>query len=144
MEYIIGSGAILETGPAGGITPAALHAQVDAALAAGVAAAAIDFEGTNGDDVRRLLVTLAGATAAQIRGRLTAPLRARGDCSLADVLETLARAGECAQVHLFAHWLPSEELCADLASRGISLLAHPLESIGACSVVSGQRHRRVA
>lgn len=143
MDYIIGSGAILESGERGGITPAALHANV-AVPCAGIRAAAIDFEGTNAARVRKLLVVAQGAGTAQARAGIERPLRARGDCSLADVLCTLAQAASSDEVHLFAHWLPDEETCADLAARGVGIVVHPLEAIQAASVVSGQRYRRVA
>ncbi|HET7813060.1 MAG TPA: hypothetical protein VFL13_01670 [Candidatus Baltobacteraceae bacterium] len=143
MEYIIGSGAILEAGAHGGITPATLHANV-AVPCGGIRAAAIDFEGTSAAHVQKLLVIAQGAGNVQARAGIEAPLRAKGDCSLADVLWTLAQAASSAEVHVFAHWLPDEETCSDLAARGVGLVVHPLETIQAASLVSGQRYRRVA
>ncbi|MFN2449453.1 MAG: hypothetical protein ABR508_06650, partial [Candidatus Baltobacteraceae bacterium] len=78
------------------------------------------------------------------RESVEAPLRAQGDCSLADVLTTLAAAAGCAEVHVFSHWLPDEATCAQVRTAGVALVAHPLETIREASVVSGQRRRRVA
>ncbi len=142
MDYIIGAGAILETGEAGSITPATLHADVERPLAERVRAAAVDFEGTSIDAMRRLLIVAAGWNGAQFRESVSERLRDRRSCSLADVLRTLASQTETDEVHLFAHWLPDEGTCAALASSGVSLVVHPLESIRAASLVAGQRCRR--
>ncbi len=139
MEYIIGAGAILESGQAGSITPATLHAHVDAALAERVKAAAIDFESVTPQSLKRLLILTQGWNSGQFRTHVTDRLRAKRDCTLAEVLETLATAAGAAEVHLFAHWLPDEATCAALEHRGIGLVCHPLESIDAASLICGQR-----
>jgi hypothetical protein len=143
MEYIIGAGAILETGESGTITPATLHAQVDPALAPQVRVAAVDFEGTSMQGMRRLLIIGQGWNSAQFRP-IAEGLRQRRECTLADVLCELAMSGGAQEVHLFAHWLADDETCAALAARGITLVCHPLESICAASLVAGQRYRRWA
>lgn len=142
MDYIIGAGAILETGESGSITSAALHAQVDPALAQRVCVAAVDFEGTSVESMRRLLVIGQGWSGPQFRACVSDALRTRRDCTLADVLRTLGEQSPNREVHLFAHWLPDEDTCADLARAGLTLVSHPLESIQAASLVSGQRCRR--
>ena len=142
MEYIIGAGAMLESGDRATITPATLHARVHPALAERVRAAAVDFEATSPASLRRLLILAQGSNPAQFRSRVSDTLEARGDCDLADVLEILARGAGTAEVHLFSHWLPEDSTCAQLRRRGIELVAHPLEAIEAASLVSGQRHRR--
>jgi hypothetical protein len=142
MDYIIGAGAILEAGESGSITPAALHAQVDDALAQRVRVAAVDFEGTGMDRVQRLVVVGQGWNAARFRTGVGERLRERRTCTLADVLATLACEAQADEVHLFAHWLPDEATCAALAQNGIALVTHPLESIRAASLVAGQRCRR--
>lgn len=139
MEYIIGAGAILESGETGSITPATLHAHVDPALAERVRAAAIDFDATSPQRLKRLLVLTQGWNTSQFRSAVTEPLRNRRDCSLADVLRTLAQAADVPEVHLFAHWLPDEATCAELERDEISIVCHPLESIHAASLVHGQR-----
>ena len=144
MDYIIGAGAILETGESGTITPATLHANVDPALAQRVRVAAVDFEGTAVDAMQRLLIVAEGWNAAQFRTAVSDRLRERRECTLADVLGTLAVQAQAAEVHVFAHWLPDESTCAVLARQGISIISHPLESITAASLVSGQRLRRWA
>lgn len=143
MEYIIGAGAILETGENATIIPAALHAQVDPALAQRVAVAAVDFEGTSVEGMRRLLVIAQGWDGARFRA-VSERLRAQRDCTLADVLRLLADQAQTCEVHLFAHWLPDEQTCEALANAGLALVAHPLESIHAASLVAGQRLRRWA
>lgn len=142
MEYIIGAGAILES--SGGITPATLHAEAAPGLAQRVRAAVIDFEGTPAALPARILAVVAGADAARFRKAVIAPLHEKRDCTLADILSILARAAGCAELHVFAHWLPDEETCAQLRAEAIEVVAHPLESIQAASIVSGQRLRRVA
>ncbi|HEV3154904.1 MAG TPA: hypothetical protein VGZ02_13940 [Candidatus Baltobacteraceae bacterium] len=142
MNYIIGAGAILETGENATITPATLHARVDAALAQRVVVAAVDFDGTAESALRRLLILTQGWNSARFRAEVTEPLRRRGDCTLADVLETLAKGAGTGEVHLFSHWMPAEETCRALGRNGIELVAHPLESIEAASLIAGQKHRR--
>ena len=142
MDYIIGAGAILESGEDATITPATLHARVDPVVAHRVRVLAIDLEGTSESAIARLLVFAAGWDSARFRAGVTDPLRGKGDCNLADVLEVLASASGAPEVHIFAHWLPSEETCRDLRARGVEVIAHPLETIEAASLVSGQRHRR--
>jgi hypothetical protein len=142
MDYMIGAGAILETGEAAKVTAAMLHARVDSMLARSVTVAAVDFDGNSQDALRRLLVLVPGWNAGRFRSRVTQPLIERGTCSLADVLSTLAGAAQSPQVHLFAHWLPDEATYAILAGRGIELLVHPLEAIESAAVVAGQRHTR--
>jgi hypothetical protein len=139
MEYIIGAGAILESGEAGSITPASLHAHVDAALAERVRAVAIDFESLSPQRLKRLLVVTKGWNAAQFRANVTQSLRGQRECTLADVLRTLAVASNTSEVHLFAHWLPDEATSSALQAGGIALVCHPLESIDAASLVCGQR-----
>lgn len=142
MDYIIGAGAILESGDDGGLTPANLHAHVDAALAQRVKAAAVDFEGASPRSLKRLLVVGQGWDAAAFRAGVGDRLRALRTCSLGDVLRTLAQAAATSEVHLFAHWLPDEGTVIELRQAGIDIVTHPLESIQAASVVAGQRHRR--
>lgn len=144
MDYIIGAGALLETGEAGTITPASLHADVDPALARRVEVAAIDFEGTTAAAMQRLLIVAQGWNAAQFRGAVSEKLREQRECSLAEVLATLASAAQAGEVHLFAHWFADDATCAALAERGITLVTHPLESIRAASLVAGRRLRRWA
>lgn len=142
MEYLIGAGAILEAGENGSITTAALHAQVDAPRPERIAVAAIDFEAADVSGLKRLLAIVRGWDAARFRTAVSEPLRARRECSLADVLQTLATAAQAAEVHLFARWLPDEATLANLHAAGIEVVAHPLESIGAAAIVSGQRCKR--
>jgi hypothetical protein len=142
MEYMIGAGAILETGDAAKVTTATLHARVDPMLARSVKAAAVDFDGNSPDALRRLLVLVPGWNAGRFRSQVTHPLIERGTCSLADVLCMLAGAAQTMEVHLFAHWLPDDATCKALAERGLGLVVHPLEAIESAAVVAGQRHTR--
>jgi hypothetical protein len=144
MDYIIGAGAILESGESGSITPATLHANVDAALAQRARAVAIDFEGTSVEAMRRLLIVAQGWNGAQFRTAVSDKLRAQRECTLADVLTTLATQAQADEVHVFAHWLPDDATCEALAARGVAVISHPLESIAAASLVAGQRLRRWA
>lgn len=144
MDYIIGAGAILETGDSGTITPATLHANVDRALSERVRVLAVDFEGTSPQAMQRLLILGNGWNAGQFRTAVTDKLREQHTCTLADVLVTLAAAAQADEVHLFAHWFPDDATCHDLSARGIRVVSHPVESIRAASLVAGQRVRRVA
>jgi hypothetical protein len=142
MGYIIGAGAILEAGERGGITPAAVHARVDPALAERVTAAAIDFESTGVHRLQRLLVLASGWDAEHFRNHVTTGLLGMQTCSLADVLLAVASARGAAELHCFAHWLPDERTYAALQNRGVELIAHPLETIESAAIVSGRRFRR--
>ncbi|HEY9179743.1 MAG TPA: hypothetical protein VIO32_03425 [Candidatus Baltobacteraceae bacterium] len=144
MDYIIGAGAILEAGEAASITPATLHAEVDRALAERARVLAVDFEGTSPAAMQRLLIVAGGWNGAQFRSEVTDRLREQRTCTLADVLLTLAAQARTDEVHLFAHWFPDEQTCSELQARGIRIVSHPVESIRAASLVSGQRVRRVA
>lgn len=142
MDYIIGAGAILESGENATITPATLHARVEPAIAARTTVAAVDFEGTSPTSMTRLLLLARGWNAAAFRTKVTDKLRERRECSLADVLETLANAAGASEVHVFAHWLPDIHTFRQLQRAGIEVVSHPLEAIQAASLVAGQRHRR--
>jgi hypothetical protein len=142
MEYMIGAGAMLETGEAAKVTPAMLHARVDSALARTVRAAAVDFEGSSPESLRRLLVLIPGWNAGQFRPAVTQKLIERGTCSLGDVLSLVAGAAQATEFHLFAHWLPDDPTYRKLADLGIDLIAHPLEAIESAALVAGQRHTR--
>lgn len=142
MEYLIGAGAVLESGERASLTPATVHARVEPALAEIVQAAAVDFEGASLEALTRLVVLVAGWNAAEFRTAVTRRLLDRGVCSLADVLATVAEAAHSPQVHFFAHWLPDDATYAALAERGIELVAHPLEAIDSAALVAGQRHLR--
>jgi len=144
MDYIIGAGAILESGDSGSITPATLHAQVDADLAGRARVAAIDFESTRMDGLRRLLVLVQGWNVDRFRLAVAEKLRAQGTCTLAEVLLLTAREAGVPELHFFAHWVPDEATCAALAEAGVALVCHRLESIHAASLVAGRRVRRFA
>ena len=141
-EYFIGAGALLTAGPTASITGATLHAQPLRGLGARVEAAVIDFESTRVAELSRILVVAAGWTSARFRTEVARPLVEQRVCSLVEVIATLAQATGVEEVHLFAHWLPDEAMRAELAERGVRVLAHPLESIGRAALVCGQRLAR--
>ena len=142
MDYIIGAGAILQSGPNATITPATLHARVDPAIVSRAGAVAIDFEGTSPAAISKLLVLVQGSNAAAFRSSVADQLKARRDCSLADVFQALAAGAAATELHLFAHWFPDEATCSQLRDAGIEVVAHPVEAIEAAALVSGQRCRR--
>jgi hypothetical protein len=141
-DYLIGAGALLTAGSNASIAGASLHAQTDPALAPCVRAALFDFESGNAHELSQILVLASGWNGARVRAELVEPLLARGECSLADVLLVLARAAQANEIHLFARWLPGEPLSAELRGAGVTLVAHPLESIRQAALVSGQRYSR--
>lgn len=141
-EYLIGAGALLTAGPEASITPATLHAQTDRLLAPNVKAALIDFEAADPADLSRIVIMIAGWARARFREAVVEPLLARRECSLADVMCRLAGAAQADEIHLFARWEPESQTVAEMASSGIRLVVHPLESIGQAALVSGQHVRR--
>ncbi len=141
-EFLIGAGAVLTAGPAATIAPATLHAQAQAHLAGAVRAAVLDFESSTSAELSRLVLVAAGWRGCRFEREVIQPLLERGECSLADVFEILARGTQAGEVHLFARWLPDDALRAALAERRICVIAHPLESIGQAALVSGQRVSR--
>ena len=120
-----------------------LHAQADAQLVSLVRAAIIDFESGETCDLSRIIAIGARWKPAQVRESFIEPLVTRGDCSLADVIATLAKGTGSKEVHVFARWFPDEILSAALRRDGIALIAHPLESIHAAALVSGQSFARL-
>lgn len=141
-EYLIGAGALLTAGPEASIARATIHAQTDPFLAAGVKAAVIDFESGSPADLSRIVIMLAGWNAMQFRDSVVEPLLSRRECSLTDVVNLLASAGETREVHLFARWAPDGDLAAGAHAAGVRLVSHPLESIEQAALVSGQRWSR--
>lgn len=141
-EYLIGAGALLTAGPASSLVGATLHAQTEPGIASRVEAAVIDFEAARPAELSRIVIVAAGWRARDFEEGVSQPLLARGDCTLADVFETMARATGAREVHLFARWLPDAVLGADLRRRGVEVVAHPLEDIGQAALISGQRHAR--
>ncbi|HTX59331.1 MAG TPA: hypothetical protein VMH02_06585 [Verrucomicrobiae bacterium] len=141
-DFLIGAGAVLTAGADASIAGATLHAQTDPLLAAQVGAALVDFEASRPEELSRVLILAAGWNPARFEREITAPLLARGDCTLADVLEALAAATGCSEVHLFARWMPGAALACALAKRGVHLVAHPLEAIDRAALVTGGRLSR--
>lgn len=141
-EYLIGAGAVLTAGPAATIAGATLHAETDDQLAGEVRAAVVDFEASSASELSRIVILAPGWRASRFEHEVVQPLLARVECTLVDVLESLARATRSSEVHLFARWLPDEVIVAGLGSRGIRIVAHPLDSIGQAALVSGQRLTR--
>ncbi|MBV8491216.1 MAG: hypothetical protein JO199_11870 [Candidatus Eremiobacteraeota bacterium] len=139
-EYLIGAGAVLTAGPSASISGATLHAETDGELR--VRAAMVDFEGGSATELSQIVILAAGWRSSQFQQEVVQPLLARGECSLVDVLDLLARATRAEEVHLFARWLPDEAMLGGLARRGVRVVAHPLETIGQAALVSGQRFCR--
>jgi len=141
-NYVIGSGAILTAGPQASIAGATLHAQTDAGLAPRVRAALVDFESGSCLELSKVVMLATGWNAGRVKTELVDPLLARGECTLADVFELLATATGATEVHLFAHWLPDDVLTAAVHRAGVTVVAHPLESIRQAALISGQTFRR--
>ena len=141
-DYVIGSGAVLTAGPQASIAGATLHAQTDATIAAGVRAALVDFESGSLTELSKLVVFATGWNGARVKAELVAPLLVRGECTLADVVALLAHAAQTPEVHVFARWLPDDMLTAALRREGVTLVAHPIESIRQAALISGQSYVR--
>jgi hypothetical protein len=142
-DYFIAAGAMLTTAPRAGIASVTIHAQTDATTAPLVRAAVIDFESGSLAELTRVVVAGEGWNAGDVRAALIDPLVSRGTCSLAEVIETLARGSGVREVHLFARWLPTELLTAALGARGIGLVAHPLAAIRQAALICGQTFTRL-
>lgn len=141
-DYLIGSGAILTAGPRSTIAAATLHVQTDALLAHSVRAAVVDFESGPEACVQRIVAIAAGWSQARFQAAVVPQLLRRGDCTLASVMAVLQEATRASQVHLFARWLPSAEMLAQLSSNGTPLVVLPLESLRQAALISGQRFTR--
>jgi hypothetical protein len=57
-------------------------------------------------------------------------------------LRTLAEAVGTRTLHVFARWMPDDDLIASLGGANIELIVHPLEAITQAALVSGQHHSR--
>lgn len=141
-EYLIGAGAVLTAGTAASITGATLHAQTDSPAAGDIRAALIDFEAGSPKDLSRIVLVAAGWSPNRFESNVIRPLLARGECTLADVMERLALATDARELHLFARWLPDINLAAALREKGVSLVGHPIEAIEQAALVCGQRFDR--
>jgi hypothetical protein len=141
-EYLIGAGAVLTAGPTASIAAATLHAQTDWRLAERIDAALIDFEGARATELSRIVIVASGWSGSRFHADVVKPLLSRRECSLADVISTLAAATGSREVHLFARWLLDEATALALEKRGIRVLAHPLQAIGQAALISGQRFER--
>jgi hypothetical protein len=141
-QYLIAAGAVLTAGRDSSIAGATLHAETDGHLAATVEAAMVDFESSSSEELSQVVILAPGWRSSRFERDVVRPLLARGECSLVDVLEQLARATGASEVHVFARWLPDDSLTAELASRGVGVVAHPLEAIGQAALISSQRISR--
>jgi hypothetical protein len=141
-EYFIGAGALLTAGPAASIAAATLHAQPASGLAERVEAALVDFEAARLGEVSRVLIVAGGWSGPRFHADVVRRLLAKQDCSLTDVIATLAEATGVGEVHLFAHWVPDQATYDALGAQGLRVVPHPLEAIGPAALVSGQRLER--
>jgi hypothetical protein len=141
-EYLIGAGALLTAGPESSISGATLHAQTDDLLANQVRAALVDFEAGNENELSRVVIMASGWRRARFDAEVIAPLVARRECSLPDVVAALAQATRVSEVHLFARWLPGAAMIDELRKLGVALVSHPLEAIEQAALVTGQRFAR--
>lgn len=141
-EYLIGAGAVLTAGAAASIAGATLHAQTDSPAAGEIQAAVIDFEAGATQELSRIVIVAAGWSPSRFDSEVVQPLLARGECTLADVMERLARATGARELHLFARWLPDVNLATALREKEIALVGHPIEAIEQAALVCGQRLNR--
>jgi hypothetical protein len=140
-EYVIGAGALLTAEPHASVAGATLHAQTDPAVATKARAVIVDFESTRLQDLSKIVIVVAGWNRQRFEREVIAPLRPRYQITLAEILATTATAAETPELHLFAHWLPDESLSTAVQSAGITLIAHPLETIHQAALISGQTYQ---
>ncbi len=141
-DYVIGAGAVLTAGASATIAGATLHMQVDATLARTVQAALVDFESSGKAELTKVVVVACGWNPRRVQHDLVAPLLARGECTLTDVLIALAHAAGRSEVHVFAQWLIDDMMSASAAKSGVTLVSHPLESVRQAALISGQTFSR--
>lgn len=141
-EYFIGAGALLTAGPRASIRAASLHAQPETGDRHPIAAAVVDLESARAEDISQLLLVAAGWSGSRFHAEVVQRLLAQGECALADVISTLARAVETSEIHLFARWQPDAPTIERLREQGVQLCCHPVEAIGQAALVSGQRVER--
>ncbi len=141
-DYVIGAGAVLTAGPSATIAGATLHMQVDPLLAPAVHAALVDFESSGKGELTKVVVVAAGWNARRVQHDLVAPLLARGECTLADLLVALAQAAGTNEVHVFAQWLIDDVVSIAASKSGITLISHPLDSVRQAALISGQTFSR--
>ncbi len=141
-EYFIGAGAVLTAGEQASIRAASLHAEAGNGLAARIRAAMIDFEGTNANEISRIVIVAAGWSFARFRSEVVSRLLSQDECSLADVMAIVCRATGADEIHFFAHWTPDPQTVAALGDAGLRLVEHPLDELGQAALVCGQRVRR--
>jgi hypothetical protein len=141
-EYLIGAGAVLTAGATASIAGATLHAQTDSQAADEIRAAVIDFEARSAQELSRIVIVATGWPPSRFEAEVTKPLLARGECTLADVMERLAAATAASELHLFARWLPDVALTTALREKGVTLVANPIEAIEQAALVCGQRLNR--
>jgi hypothetical protein len=141
-DYVIGSAAVLTAGPAASIACATVHAQTDPVLAAQVRVALIDFESNSSGELSQVIAMATGWNGRRMAEEFIAPLVARRECTLADVVVALTSVAGESSLHLFARWLPDEGLARALAAAGVTLVVHPLDAIRQVALISGQSYRR--
>lgn len=141
-DYVIGAGAVLTAGPSASIAGATLHMQVDPLLAPTVRAALVDFESSGKGELTKVVVVAAGWNARRVQHDLVAPLLARGECTLSDLLVALGQAAGTRDVHVFARWLVDDLTGASATRAGVTLVSHPLESVRQAALISGQTFSR--
>lgn len=141
-EYLIGAGAVLTAGAAASIASATLHAQTDSPAAGEIRAAVLDFEAASPRELSRIVLVAAGWSPNRFESEVIQPLLARGECTLADVMERLAGATGASELHVFARWFPDMNLAGTLGAKGVTLVGHPIEAIEQAALVCGQRLNR--
>lgn len=137
QDYLIATGALLEAGVTSTITPASLHAQLSRPQSP--RAVLIDFEGPRLGEVRRLLALGVGTSASRFSEGVTAALLARGICGIPDIAQVLSQALCSPEVHLYARWVPDDEVRNQCRARGVALVAQPLDEIARAALICDRR-----
>jgi hypothetical protein len=141
-DYVIGAGAVLTAGPTATIAGATLHMQVDPLLAPSVGAALVDFESSGKGELTKVVIVATGWNPRRVQHELVAPLLARRECTLSDLLVALGQASGTNEVHVFAQWLVDDLMCSAASRAGVTLVSHSLDTIRQAALISGQTFSR--
>ena len=142
-DYVIGSGAVLTAGPNASIAGATLHAQTDAAIAATVRAAVVDFESRSANELTKVVMLATGWSPARVKAELVAPLRSRRVCTLRRRHRPLGCGRTDGRGPSLRPLAPRRRVDRGALRReGVTLVVHPIETIRQAALICGQQYVR--
>ena len=140
-DYVIGAGAVLTAGPTATSRERHFTLKPMRSLAPTVRAALIDFESSSRAELTKVVVMATGWNARRVKDDLVAPLLARGECSLTDILVSLAEQRNPRSPRLRAVARRRRNDRGGQPGGRLARLA-PLEAIRRAALISGQTFSR--